>query len=147
MTVEKLGAALSVEQLTSLMQKMGEFGVKRLEFTSAGGERIVLRQAEEHSGLHRPVTKTAPVKLRPSTQQICATMHGVFYLAASPGEAPFVTAGVNLKEGAVIGVLEAMKTLTRIEAEYDCRVLEVLVKDGATVAPGTPLFQVEKDDA
>lgn len=71
-------------------------------------------------------------------------MVGTFYQAPNPGAAPFVRAGMNVKKGDTIGIIEAMKIMNEIQAEYDCKILEVLVDDGQPVEFDMPLFVVEK---
>ena len=71
-------------------------------------------------------------------------MVGTYYQAPSPGAAPFVKAGSTVKKGDTIGIIEAMKIMNEIQAEYDCRIIEVLVADGQPVEFDMPLFVVEK---
>lgn len=71
-------------------------------------------------------------------------MVGTYYQAPSPGAAPFVKAGSTVKKGDTIGIIEAMKIMNEIQAEYDCRIVEVLVADGQPVEFDMPLFVVEK---
>lgn len=71
-------------------------------------------------------------------------MVGTYYQAPSPGAAPFVKAGSTVKKGDTIGIIEAMKIMNEIQAEYDCRITEVLVADGQPVEFDMPLFVVEK---
>ena len=61
-------------------------------------------------------------------------MVGTFYQAPSPGvQHPFVKVGANVKKGDTIAIIEAMKIMNEIEAEFDCRIVEVLVADGQPV--------------
>ncbi|CAD7288908.1 Biotin carboxyl carrier protein of acetyl-CoA carboxylase [Campylobacter majalis] len=71
-------------------------------------------------------------------------MVGTFYTSASPGSAPFVKVGQKVRKGEVIGIIEAMKIMNDIEAEYDCQISEILVADGQPVEFGMALFAVEK---
>ena len=50
----------------------------------------------------------------------------------------------KLNKGDTIGIIEAMKIMNEIQAEYDCKILEVLVDDGQPVEFDMPLFVVEK---
>ena len=75
---------------------------------------------------------------------IKSPMVGTFYAAPSPGAAPFVKAGQSIRKGDVIGIIEAMKIMNEIEAELDCKIVEMLVADGQPVEFGLPLFGVEK---
>lgn len=75
---------------------------------------------------------------------ILSPMVGTFYSAPSPDSAPFVKVGERVKKGQVIAVLEAMKIMNELEAEFDCKILSVLVSDSQAVEYDMPLFAVEK---
>jgi len=75
---------------------------------------------------------------------ILSPMVGTFYSAPSPDSAPFVKVGDRIKKGQVIGILEAMKIMNELEAEFDCKIVSVLVSDSQAVEYDMPLFAVEK---
>jgi len=75
---------------------------------------------------------------------IDSPMVGTFYVAPSPGAPAFVKAGDKVSKGQTIGIVEAMKIMNEIEAEFDCVIKKRLVEDGQPVEYGTPLFEVEK---
>jgi len=75
---------------------------------------------------------------------INSPMVGTFYIAPSPGSEPFVKVGTVVRKGQAIAIIEAMKIMNEIEAEFDCRITEVLASDGQPVEFGLPLFAVEK---
>lgn len=52
--------------------------------------------------------------------------------------------GQNVKKGQVIGIIEAMKIMNEIEAEFDCKIVSILVDDGQPIEFDMPLFGVEK---
>jgi len=79
-----------------------------------------------------------------SGETINSPMVGTFYAAPSPDASAFVQVGDNVKKGQTLCILEAMKIMNELEAEYDCKILEVLVKDGESVEYDAPLFRVEK---
>ncbi|MBN2895961.1 MAG: acetyl-CoA carboxylase biotin carboxyl carrier protein [Campylobacterales bacterium] len=85
---------------------------------------------------------TAPVAV--AGDMIRSPMVGTFYGSPSPESAPFVKVGDRVKKGQVVAILEAMKIMNELEAEFDCKVLDVLVKDGQPVEFDMPLFVVEK---
>ena len=51
----------------------------------------------------------------------------------------------RVRKGDVVGIIEAMKIMNEIEAEFDCQITEMLVSDGQPVEFGLPLFGVEKN--
>jgi acetyl-CoA carboxylase biotin carboxyl carrier protein len=75
---------------------------------------------------------------------IDSPMVGTFYVAPSPGAAPFVRVGDKVSKDQTIGIVEAMKIMNEIAAEFDCVIKRMLVEDGQPVEFGTPLFEVEK---
>ncbi|MDD2368036.1 MAG: acetyl-CoA carboxylase biotin carboxyl carrier protein [Sulfuricurvum sp.] len=90
------------------------------------------------------VESSAPAAVVPSGDMILSPMVGTFYSAPSPDSAPFVKVGDRVKKGQVIAVLEAMKIMNELEAEFDCKILSVLVSDSQAVEYDMPLFAVEK---
>jgi len=75
---------------------------------------------------------------------IVSPMVGTFYASPSPDSPPFVEVGDTVRKGQTLCILEAMKIMNELEAEYDCKIIEVLVQDGEPVEYDKPLFVVEK---
>ena len=78
------------------------------------------------------------------SETINSPMVGTFYLSSSPGSPSFVKVGDTISNGSTLCILEAMKIMNEVEAEYDFKLIEILVKDGSPVEYGMPLFLVEK---
>ena len=57
---------------------------------------------------------------------------------------PDLKVGDTVKKGQTLCILEAMKIMNEVEAEFDCKILEILVKDGSPVEYDMPIFVVEK---
>ncbi len=87
------------------------------------------------------VASAAPVH---TGDMIVSPMVGTYYSAPSPDSAPFVKVGDRVKKGQVIAILEAMKIMNELEAEFDCKIVSILVSDGQAVEYDMPLFAVEK---
>ena len=79
----------------------------------------------------------------PPHLRVIANMTGTFYRASDPGAKPFVQVGDLLQVGQSVGIIEAMKMLNEVESELAGRVIRVLVDDGCSVVPGTPLLELE----
>jgi acetyl-CoA carboxylase biotin carboxyl carrier protein len=90
------------------------------------------------------VAAAAPAAQAVSGDTINSPMVGTYYAAPSPDSAPFIKVGDTVKKGQAIAVLEAMKIMNELEAEFDCKILDILVKDGQAVEYDMPLFVVEK---
>jgi len=80
----------------------------------------------------------------PGTEVFKSPIVGTFYRAASPDAEPFVSAGKEFDEGTVLCIIEAMKVMNEIRAEFRGQVLEVLAENGEPVEFGQPLFLIKK---
>lgn len=87
-------------------------------------------------------TNTPVIHVTPENH-IVSPMVGTFYRSSSPQSAPFVEIGQEIKVGQVICIIEAMKLMNQIEADRAGVIKDILVKDGAPVEFGQPLFVVE----
>ena len=86
----------------------------------------------------------ASINAAPVGLSIKSPMVGTFYKSPSPGAAPFAKVGDVIRKGQPIGIIEAMKIMNEIEAEFDCKILDILVEDGQPVEYDMPIFAVEK---
>ncbi len=89
-------------------------------------------------------TQETMIKNELKGEAIASPMVGTFYRAPSPDSTPYAKAGDVIKKGQPIAIIEAMKIMNEIEAEFDCKILEVCVNDGQPVEYDMPLFRVEK---
>lgn len=89
-------------------------------------------------------SSVAPVATK---HTVAAGMTGTFYRSPAPEQPPFVAVGDSVTEGQTLAIVEAMKLLNPIEADRSGRVTEILVSDGASVSPDTPLFVLEDLEA
>jgi acetyl-CoA carboxylase biotin carboxyl carrier protein len=69
---------------------------------------------------------------------------GTFYRAPSPDSDPFVKVGDKVEKGETICIVEAMKIMNEIEAEFSGTVRKILVEDAEPVEYDQPLFIIEK---
>jgi acetyl-CoA carboxylase biotin carboxyl carrier protein len=93
-----------------------------------------------------PVAESAPASAPAaiSGDTILSPMVGTYYASPSPDSPAFVKAGDTVRKGQTLCILEAMKIMNEMDAEYDCKILETLVQDGEAVEYDKPLFVIEK---
>jgi len=87
-------------------------------------------------------TENAPAVVCGET--INSPMVGTYYASPSPEADVFVKPGDMIKKGQTLCILEAMKIMNEVEAEFDFKVIEVLIKDASPVEYDMPLFLIEK---
>ena len=151
---------MNLEEIKELIRvfgrsKLGKLKIKDGEFEVAmtkEGSGVVVSKAPEVTPVASAPIAT-PVASDPATESvldvasadvISSPMVGTFYAAPSPDSPAFVKIGDTVSKGQTLCILEAMKIMNELEAEYDCKILEVLVQDGEPVEYDTPLFRVEK---
>ena len=93
-----------------------------------------------------PVVTTEVVKEEVEEEILFITspIVGTFYSAAAPDIPAFVKVGDHVKNGQTVCILEVMKLMNEIQAEYDCEIEAVLVSNEQKVEYGQPLFRVKK---
>jgi len=97
----------------------------------------------QHHIIHAEKT-TQPAKEAPGHDIIASPMVATFYRAPAPDAPPFVEIGQKVRKGQTLCVLEAMKLMNELEADFDCEIIKILVENGKMVEYGTPLFEVKK---
>lgn len=78
------------------------------------------------------------------TEIIASPIVGTFYEAMSPEQPPLVNVGQKINKGEVVCIVEAMKLMNEISAEFDCEIVSVLSENGKMVEYGQPLFKVRR---
>jgi acetyl-CoA carboxylase biotin carboxyl carrier protein len=77
-------------------------------------------------------------------EAITSPIVATFYASSSPDAPPFVTVGSKVKSGETLCILEAMKMMNKLEAEFHCEILAIKAKSGDMVEYGQPLFTVKR---
>jgi acetyl-CoA carboxylase biotin carboxyl carrier protein len=111
---------------------------------AASGARPLGRAGE--AGDEGAIEAAAPGVTRddPDLVFVTSPFVGTFYRASGPDSEPFVEVGTVLKKGQTLCIVEAMKLMNEIEAEFACTVVELLVENGSSVEFGQRLFKVRK---
>lgn len=86
----------------------------------------------------------APAEVEEEELFITSPIVGTFYSAAAPDVPAYVKVGDQVKNGQTVCILEAMKLMNEIQAEYNCEIVAVLVSNEQKVEYGQPLFKVKK---
>jgi len=69
-------------------------------------------------------------------------MVGTFYRSPGPDSDVFVNEGDKVKKGQTLCIIEAMKLMNEIEAEYAGVVTEILVDNATPLEYGQPIFVI-----
>lgn len=130
--VKKLYKMMKEEELLELdwKEKYFKINIRRKGASSAGFVPSNLDKSE------KPEEKN-------NLNYIRSPMNGVFYLSPTPSAVPFVKENDEITPGATICILEAMKLMNEVQVERHCKIIKILVENGAAVKVNQPLFEVE----
>ncbi|MBD3221768.1 acetyl-CoA carboxylase biotin carboxyl carrier protein [bacterium] len=78
-----------------------------------------------------------------SGRPVTSPIVGTFYRSPEPGSPPFVEIGQKVAPGDTLCIVEAMKVMNEIEAEFAGTVVEACLEDGQPVEAEAVLFRIE----
>ena len=147
---------MDTKQIKALMRDFDESGLSHIKITK---ENFSI-ELEKATGLvAAPVAQVAPAAapvaltaapaastaaVEITGDAILSPMVGTYYSSPSPDSPEFAKKGDIVRKGQVVAILEAMKIMNELEADFDCKILEVLATNGQAVEYDMPLFLVEK---
>jgi len=155
--------------LLALVEKFGNSDISELHF-SEGSLNLVLKKGTEAlaagntetTATGNQGTTTGQVHLnlvgkseagdntgnagtaKTNGEVITSPIVGTFYKASSPDAPAFAEVGTRIKKGQTLCILEAMKMMNHLEAEFDCEILAVKAANGDLVEYGQVLFEVRR---
>jgi acetyl-CoA carboxylase biotin carboxyl carrier protein len=145
--------------ILTIMEKFNGSSIFELTLDD-GTTRMVLRKgtaalpagAAVSAGRGLGAPEEAPVHLGISAnpvhsvdgEKITSPIVATFYASPSPDAPSFVKPGAKIKAGQTLCILEAMKMMNHLEAEFDCEIKETHVNSGELVEYGQILFTVKK---
>ncbi len=86
----------------------------------------------------------AAIPVAEKGEAITSPIVGTFYRAPAPDAPPYVEVGQVVEKGQVLCIVEAMKLMNEIEAEFRCKILKICKENAQPVEFGDTLFLVER---
>ena len=86
----------------------------------------------------------APAPAAESGETVNSPIVGTFYRSPAPDAAPYVEVGQVIEKGQVLCIVEAMKLMNEIEAEFRCKIVKICKENAQAVEFGDPLFVIER---
>lgn len=157
---------MDIKNIKSLIRMVTLTDITEFELES-GGEKLVIRRGAVPVMTVAPMAPApvaapstvaaAPAAVagepeRPATAEAAADegletvvspIVGTFYRAPSPESDDYVEVGSVVEKGQTLCIVEAMKLMNEIEAEFKCKVVKILKDNAEPVEYGDPLFLVE----
>ena len=153
---------MDVKDLKVLIKMITETDITEFEMDNSEEKIIIKRgQKTEYVSVAAPAAAyatqlpmAAPAASAPSAapaavveevgETINSPIVGTFYRAPAPDAAPYVEVGQVVEKGQVLCIVEAMKLMNEIEAEFRCKIVKICKENAQATEFGDPLFVVEK---
>ena len=144
---------MNFEEIKEIIKIFGESNVSKIAIKNSDIEialekgGVVTEQVVTQVSAPQPVTVTETVVAKVETKTgltLNSPMVGTFYSAPGPNAQKFVKVGDTVSKGQTLAIIEAMKIMNEWDADYNCKIVKVLVEDGQPVEYGTPIYEVEK---
>jgi len=128
------------DQLGELLRLVRHSNVEELDVQHQGTRFVIRRdlsgdRVATHTDVDQPVLPRLP-----ESYVITSPLVGVFHRANGTVSEPAIDAGSHVTVGQVVGAVEAMRMLNRVQSERAGIVQEVLVREGQPVEYGQPLL-------
>lgn len=152
---------MDIKDLRTLIKMVTTTDISEFEWEQ-GEERIVIRRGQVVAAAPamaappvvmsapaapasaEPVTAVAPVEsMEDGFETIESPIVGTFYRAPSPDSDNYVEIGTVVEKGQTLCIIEAMKLMNEVEADFKCRIVKILKENAQPVEYGDPLFLVE----
>jgi acetyl-CoA carboxylase biotin carboxyl carrier protein len=145
---------LDLEKIEGLMKLMEQSSLKTVSIEDEGF-KIKMSKLDNAPILAQGSLAPAAAAITPAAApaapaedetevNITSPIVGTFYSASGPTIPAYVKVGDTVRSGDTICIIEAMKMMNEITAEFDCRIESVLVSNEQKVEYGQPLFRVRK---
>ena len=136
----------TVRELVKIMENssLTELTFKGNDIELSLSRAVSIQQAAQAPVIQPQVQNMAAAPEEEEELLITSPIVGTFYSAAAPDVPAFVKVGDHVKKGQTICILEAMKVMNHIDADYDCEIEAILVSNEQKVEYGQPLFRVRK---
>jgi len=156
--IEKLIELLRKHGVNQIKVEDGDFKVSVTASAPSGGSpffgqpMMPQMMGYQSAPVSAPVQQTATAtgvespaeKVLGSKQKLLRSPFvGTFYRSPSPENDAFVDVGTRVKKGDTLCIVEAMKLMNEIEAEFDGVIKEILVENQSPVEFDQPLFVLE----
>ena len=151
---------MDITQIRKLMRLIQDSDVTEIEVTEGEQTVRISRRGSapdvHHFTMPQQVAPAVPAPAAPAApapaaadassadepHTVTSPMVGTFYRSSSPDADPFVSEGSKVKKGDTLCIIEAMKLMNEIEAEYAGVVEKVLVDNATPVEYGHPMFVI-----
>lgn len=155
---------MDIKDIRSLIKMITETDICEFEMENAK-EKIKIKRGSQPDIIHyqappatgfaqiapvvSPLVSTEKISDIPAAtplekgKSITSPIVGTFYRAPAPDADPYVEVGQVVEKGQVLCIVEAMKLMNEIEADFRCKIIKICKENAHPVEFADDLFIVE----
>jgi acetyl-CoA carboxylase biotin carboxyl carrier protein len=159
------GQDMDISKVRELVKLVEDSGIEELEISHLDTTIRIQKSAGQVLG--PPAMMSAPMAMMPAAaaapaateaapvseadptrgkwKDVRSPIVGTFYRAPSPTSPMFVNVGDHVAKGQPLCIVEAMKVMNEIEAEFSGTVMEIVTEDGTPVEAEGVMFLIDPD--
>jgi acetyl-CoA carboxylase biotin carboxyl carrier protein len=148
---------MDVKKLKQVIKLLKDNGLEEIEVeekdsrirvkSAVAGSAVSLVAAQAPAPVETPVAEaklsSSEKKAESKYKVVKSPMVGTFYRSPSPEADLYVEEGQTVKKGQILCIVEAMKLMNEIEAEFKGKIVSILVENGQPVEYGEALFEID----
>ena len=155
---------MDIKDLKMLIKMVTETDITEFELENAEDKVVIKRgcaaaapqyHMQQPMYQYAPAAPAAPLQAAPAAatpaaveqelgEVVTSPIVGTFYRSPAPDAPHYVEVGQVVEKGEVLCIVEAMKLMNEIEAEYRCKIVRIVKENAQPVEYGDQLFIVEK---
>ncbi len=154
--VKKLLDLISESEVDEVSIEEGEFKIKVKKTSDAPSPQPTMQyqipqqpqppaQPQQAPTAEKSGGETEESESQPDGEVVKSPIVGTFYESPSPDADAFVKVGDHVDAGDTLCIVEAMKIMNEIEAEFSGTIQKIIANDGSPVEFDQPLFIIKKD--
>jgi len=152
--VKNLLSLISESDVNEVSIEEGDFKLKVKKTPDSPAPQIKYQMPQQQAAA--PAQQQAPQQSAPADDAsadeekqpdgdvVKSPIVGTFYESPSPDADPFVKIGDKVSKGDTLCIIEAMKIMNEIDAEFSGTIEKIMVNDGQPVEFDQPLFIIKK---
>ncbi len=148
---------MNIKRIKEIVELMNENDLAQIEIEEEGAkikltkrasgivEQVIAPpvQTQALAATKAPESAGSPKEAPKAGKEVKSPMVGTFYRSPSPDTDPYVQVGDMVQKGDVLCIVEAMKLMNEVKAEFGGRIMEVCIENAEPVEYGQTLFVVE----
>jgi len=146
---------MDLKKIKEFVKLVEDSGIHELEITSGDNTIRIKKQSEQvvETVTVAPAAQVVPVQTdtaaaaidpaRAGWREVTSPIVGTYYSAPSPDSPVFVNVGDKVSSGQVLCIVEAMKVMNEIEAEFSGTIKEICVADSQPIEAEALMFLID----